>query len=583
MVGGPDRGTARRLVGERGEMEYSCGPRSPGSPMIVSAGVPRAPSAAGALRGQLLGALGSERHRGWLRLAAWLGFGLWLLWGGLRYAPGPHDNDWPMLMWLVKHASWSDPSPLAIGHYGPAQLLVAWWLYPIFGSTLAAAKVLSMLGVLTCIACAYRMTRGRYGEMAASMVALAFALSTPAFATGQSEFADAPASAAFFSGLYLWWKWEDAGRGRAARSLLAGVLLGSSGLMRTHFVVFSCVSAACAALWSVLVPGERSRRAQAAAGACFLLGALLGNLPGFILNYQVHGQLGSAVASTFVGQVLYGYDDLDLLHSYARHPLDRILREHPLDIVHLMTTRAGEHPALWLLPLVSVALATWKRRLWQVAIVRQVLLCSTLAFLYFWLFVSLSWVAWPRVLLPIVFLDGWLVVALGMQLFWGRSHRARQLCCAVFGLALAVQWWGSLRDLKAQWRDTRWWWRQSTELVQALRREGMRDAREAFVYDWNRFVVDDPQLQPFYNFGFWNLLLPEFREERPIPTPYLNDLPDLASFLENQGVRFFVLPQNERLLSRFPALVQLIQGKEELPGFRRGPPLSADVLLVHGS
>ena len=529
-------------------------------------------------------ALGSsERRRGWWRLAAWIGFGLWLLWGGLLHAPGPHDNDWPLLMWLVKHASWSDPSPLAIGHYGPAQLLVVWWLYPLFGSTLAAAKVLSTLGVLTCIACAYRMTRVHHGELAASMAALAFALSTPAFATGQSEFADAPASAAFFSGLYLWWKWETAGRGRAARCLLAGVLLGISGLMRTHFVVFSCVSAAFAGLWSALVPGERTRGANAAAGACFLLGAVLGNLPGFILNYHVHGRLGSAVASTFIGQVLYGYNELDLLNTYASHPLEQILRERPLDIVRLMTRRAGEHPALWLLPLVSIALAAWKRRVWHTAVVRQVMLCSTLAFLYFWLFVSLAWVAWPRVLLPVVFLDVWLLVAVGMLLFWRRSRWARLFCLAVFALAVALEWSGSLRELRGQWRVTRAWWRQSSELVAALRAEGMRVAREAFVFDWNRFVVDDPQLQPFYNFGFWNLLLPEFREERPIPTPYLNDLPELAIFLENNGVRFFVLPKDERLIRRFPALIRLVRGERELPGFRRGPSLSADVLLVRGS
>lgn len=544
------------------------------------------PALGGPLRrwgGAFLQALGdSEEYRGWLRWAAWVGFGLWLLWGGLIHAPGPHDNDWPMLMWLVKHASWHDPSPLAIGHYGPAQLLLVWWLYPLFGSTLATAKVLSTLGVLTCIACAYRMTRARHGEVAAVMAALTFALSTPAFEAGQSEFADAPASAAFFSGLYLWWKWEDAGRGRAARCLLAGVVLGISGLMRTHFVVFSCVAAACAGLWSVLLPGERSRGSNALAGACFLLGALLGNLPGFALNYYVHGRIGSAVASTFVGQVLYGYDELDLLNTYARYPLDRILREHPLDIVNLMTRRAGEHPALWALPLISSALVLWKRRVWHTAVVRQVLLCSTLAFLYFWLFVSLSWVAWPRVLLPVVFLDGWLLIAVGMQLFWARSHRVRLLWSAAFALGLAIEWSGSLQELKGQWRITRVWWRQSTELVQELRREGMKDARQAFVFDWNRFVVDDPQLQPFYNFGFWNLLLPEFREERPIPTRHLNDLSDLASFFENNAVRFFVLPKDERRLRRFPALIQLVEGKQELPGFRRGPPLSDDVLLVQG-
>jgi hypothetical protein len=62
----------------------------------------------------------------------------------------------------------------------------------------------------------------------------------------------------------------------------------------------------------------------------------------------------------------------------------------------------------------------------------------------------------------------------------------------------------------------------------------------------------------------------------------LNDLPELAAFLENHEVRFFVLPKNERLLRRFPALIQLVQGKQELPGFRHGPSLEADVLLVLG-
>ena len=562
--------------------------------MNASAGESRSPSnselrpASGAGLGELPGwggasLMGSERHRGWLREAAWLGFGAWLLWGGLLYAPGLCDNDWPLLMWLVKHASWSDPSPLAIGHYGPAQLLLVWWLYPLFGSTLAAAKVLSTLGVLTCIACAYGMTRARYGEVAASAAALSFALSAPALTTGQSEFADAPASAAFFAGLYLWWKWEDADRGRAVRCLLAGVLLGSSGLMRTHFVFFSCLSAALAALGTLLLPGGRARATHAVAGACFLLGAVLGNVPGFLLNYHVHGRLGSAVASTFVGQVLYGYDELDLLNTYALHPLDRILREHPLDIVKLMARRAGEHPVLWLLPLVCAALAIWKRRAWGPAVLRQILLCSALAFVYFWLFVSLAWGAWPRVLLPIVFLESWLLVAIGVQLFWGRSYRARQLCCVVLALALLFEGSRSLKKLKSQWQVTRWRWRQSTELVQALRRNGMQDASEAFVFDWNRFVVDDPQLQPFYNFGFWNLLLPEFREQRPIPTPYLNDLPGLADFFDQHEIRFFVLPQDPRMLERFPALVELMQGKQELPGFRRGPTLGADVLLVRGS
>jgi hypothetical protein len=111
----------------------------------------------------------------------------------------------------------------------------------------------------------------------------------------------------------------------------------------------------------------------------------------------------------------------------------------------------------------------------------------------------------------------------------------------------------------------------------------MRDAREAFVFDWNRFVVDDPQLQPFYNFGFWNLLLPAFREERPSPKRYMNDLPELSAFLENHGVRFLVLPKDTRQVARFPALVQLLEGTQSLPGFHREADLASDVLFQLGA
>ena len=503
-----------------------------------------------------------------------------MLWGGLVVAPGPHDNDWPLLMWLAKHASWRDLSPLAIGHYGPAQLLLAWWLYPLFGSTLVAAKVLSTLALLGCVACLYLMTRHEHGQAPALMAAAAFGLSASALQTGQSEFADAPALAALLAGLCLWWRAESGGDRRGA--LLAGVLLGSAGLLRTHFVFFSLGSALLAALAGVVLPGGRSRAARASAGLALVVGALLGNLPGFLLNLWVHGQLGSAVASTFVGQVLYGVDELDLPGSYAAHPLGQIVRERPLDILRLMAARGREQPALWLVPVVTAGLALWRRRVWPAAVLRHVLLFSALAFMYFWLFVSLAWWLWPRVVLPIVALDCWLMVAVTAQLLWGAFRFSRALCCLVFAIVLAVRWPGSLRELEARWRESQRWWSASTELVQALRQRGMQDAREAFVFDWNRFVVDDPELQPFYNFGFWNLLLPEFSAERPLPTRYMGELPELSVFLENHGVRFFVLPKDPRQVARFPALVQLLEGTQALPGFHREADLASDVLFQHG-
>jgi hypothetical protein len=522
----------------------------------------------------------AQRQSIWLATVAWLGLGAWLLWGGLVVAPGPHDNDWPLLMWLVKHASWRDPSSLAIGHYGPAQLLLAWWLYPLFGSTLVAAKVLSTLALLGCVACLYLMTRRDHGQAPALLAAAAFGLSASALQTGQSEFADAPALAALLAGLCSWWRAESGAGARGG--LPAGVLLGSAGLLRTHFVFFSLGSALLAALCGVALPGERSRRVRAQAGFALVVGALLGNLPGFLLNLWVHGQLGSAVASSFVGQVLYGVDELDLVNTYAAHPLGQILREQPLDVLRLMVARGREQPALWLIPVASAALALGRWRVWPAAVLRHVLLFSALAFIYFWMFVSLAWWLWPRVLLPLVALDCWLLVSVNAQLFWGAFRHSRALCCLVFASVLALQWPGKLRDVQARWRESQGWWRASRELVFALRQRGMRDAREAFVFDWNRFVVDDPQLQPFYNFGFWNLLIPAFRDERPSPMRYMNDLPALSAFLENHGVRFLVLPKDTRQVARFPALVQLLEGTRELPSFHREADLASDVLFQLG-
>ncbi|HKO94781.1 MAG TPA: hypothetical protein VJU61_26685 [Polyangiaceae bacterium] len=515
----------------------------------------------------------------WVRIApqlAWGALGAWLLWSGLVHVPGPHDNDWPLLMWLVKHASVSDPSSLAIGHYGPLQLLLAWWLYPVFGGTLAAAKVLSTLGVLGSVAALYLMTRRDHGEMPALMAATAFGLSAPALLTGQSEFADALACGSFLVGLCLWW------RGEERRGLVAGLCLGAAGLMRTHFVIFSIGAALLAALLGVLLPSAGgSRREQGKSGAWLLCGALLGNLPGFLLNLRVHGQLGSAVADTFLGQVLYGVDDYDFLETYAAHPLGQILRDHPEDILRLMSARARENVELWLVPLVTLGIALWKLRRWPAAIVRHVLLFSLLGLAYFGLFVSLAWWVSPRLAFPITSFNYWLIAAVSLQLGWGAFRYSRGLCSAAFALALAWELSSSQRQLQARWGESSAWWDASTELTQNLRQQGMTQARQAFVFDWNRFVVDDPELQPFYNFGFWNLLLPEFRAERPIPTPYLGDLRRLAEFLKDHGVRFFVLPQDRRLLRRFPALARLAEGRAELPGFRRGSPLARDVWFLY--
>jgi hypothetical protein len=143
--------------------------------------------------------------------------------------------------------------------------------------------------------------------------------------------------------------------------------------------------------------------------------------------------------------VLYGVDEFDLLGTYAAHPLGQILHEQPLDIVRLMVSRGREQLASWLVPVATAALALGKWRAWPAAVVRHVLLFSALAFLYFWMFVSLAWWLWPRVLLPLVALDCWLIVAVSAQLFWGTFRYSRALCCLAFAGVLALQLPGNVR------------------------------------------------------------------------------------------------------------------------------------------
>jgi hypothetical protein len=508
-------------------------------------------------------------------LLALAAIGCWLLWAGLIHAPGPHDNDFTSLMWLVKHATWRDPSPLAIGHYGALQLLLSWWLRHVFGSALVAAKVLSTLGTLLSAWALYAMTRGDHGEIPALLVLLAFALSASALQTGQSEFADALSGGLLLAGLWQWWRTEE------RSGLLAGVLMGSAGLTRLHFVFFSFFCASLAALLGMAFPSaDRTRRAAAGSGLALFAGALLGNLPGFLLNLRVHGTLGSPVASSLIGQVLYGMDELDLLSTYNLHPLGQILRDDPGAIWRLMSQRIRENPELWGVPLLALLAAALRGRRWSRAALRHVLLMSGLSLVYFLSFVTLCWWLSPRLLFPLVALNRWLMVVVPAQLLWGAFRFSRPLFVAVFVALLAQQWRTVAGGVRNIWRTTREYWSVSGQLVHVLRAHGMKDAREAFVYDWNRFVVDDPDFQPFYDFGFWNLLVPAYREERPIPMPYMEDLPALGRFFQEHGVKFFVVPRDENSVARFKSMVRLVKGEATLPGFHRESVLARDLLFV---
>lgn len=491
-----------------------------------------------------------------------------LLASGLLLVPGPHDNDWPLLMWLAKRATLADPSALAIGHYPPGQLVLVRAIWPPFGSVLVAAKALNAICTGASAWLVWLAARRAGGASAGVAAVLAFATSGPAILTGQSEFGDPLALALFLAGLVL----ALAGDG-APRALAAGWLLGTAGAMRLHFQPFAVVTAALLVLDRTTRPDAGAFAARAASAAAMALGVLLGAAPIAALWYAQHGQLTSPVAPYFLGQVVYGTDDYDFLATWNLHSTSQVLAQAPGAVIRLLLARASQNAETWLLPCALLAIATGRRAAMGAAFRPVALLCLA-SIAYFAFFVAPAFRPTPRLFLPLVALLSVATAATAGRLLFPRTAR---LAWVLAALLLAVRGAHELPAVRERLNETERRWRLSGEITAILREHGLRDPREAFVFDWNRFLVDDPEIQPFYNFGFWNLLYPPFREERPIPTPHLGSLVEFSAFLERQDVRFVVV---SRRLRRFPVLLPLLQPGTTIPGFRRLADLEEDVLFA---
>jgi hypothetical protein len=495
-----------------------------------------------------------------------------LLWSGLWRFPGPLDNDWPLLMWLATRARLSDLSPLAVGHYPPLQLLYARAAWPLFGSTLAAAKVLSVASAVACAWLVARLAERLSGSWALGTLALlAFATCGELVLTGQAEFADAPALACWLAGLSVL---LQARRARAA--LLAGVLLGVAGSLRLHFEAFGFATALGFSLlqWS-LPEGERLPR-RAPALLALVAGLLLGLAPSWGVNLAVHGRPGSAVAHTFVGQGLLGYDHFDLLGTYALHPLSEVLAQHKLRLLQRLGERLSSLPGQWMIATLAGAACLLWRPSAQPRVSRQrALLLGLLAMIYAAFVVAPSWVPADRVLLPLAALIV-LATAAALGLWWQSRRLARAALVALLAL-LALRLPGDRLHVLRVLRSCDVHWQRSRELTAVLRRFGLREAREAFVTDWDRFLVDDPLLLPFYDWGFWNLLVPAFAAERPSPIREVRDPARFAAFLARQDVRFVVLSRESYGLD---ALAAVARGQGELSGFARLADLPGDAVFV---
>jgi hypothetical protein len=524
----------------------------------------------------------SEKNRAFFIVAALALAWTLLLACGLWYAPGLHDNDWPLLMWLAKQASWSDSSPLAIGHYGFAQQLLARLLGPVFGSTVVATKVISTTAAVAACWLAGIIARDLTGSFRAQVVATGFVLlSTEVILTAQSEFADPAPTLLYLSSVLLLWRCVLANvrRRQIGYAIGAGVCLGVAAWFRIHFQVFGVMTLL---LFSGMLfarrflPGHRADYASAWVAISAFTGFGIGALPMLTLYWVHHRAVFSPVAQYFVGQALLGFDSYYYLETYANYPFAEVLRDHPGELIAFMFSRVPQIPLRWVAVLLIAGFALlmhWRKR--DITWLFELLLLACAAG-YIFVFVLPAWeVAW-RVLYPLAFIAT-IAGAVGLERLIGERHPGRVAELAAAAVVVVMVALPMYRNSREQLDRVRQNWSVSVELCEFLRQHGMRDAREAFVFAWNRYVVDDPELIPYYNFGFWNLLLPAFQKERPSPIRHMTSTSGFADFMRAQNVRFVVIPKD---MMRFPFLGPVVSGQEPLPGYRRAAELTLDVVYV---
>lgn len=492
-------------------------------------------------------------------MIAWWIAGLWL-------HPGLQDNDWPLLMWLAHNASPSDLAPLAIGHYGPTHLVLIALVGPLFGSTLIAAKVINTIALVGAGLLVHRLAARLSGDGWVGVLAMIlFLASREAILLGQSEYADPIALCLYLGGLD-----RLIGASRAQQRVLGGVLLGLAAATRLHFQGFGVMTLGVLALWAWSASGERRGRLALEVLGCGAIGFAIGLAPATAVYALVHGTLGSPVAGTFLPQVILGVDDLDLPGTFARHTTGEVLAQHPGKVIALIAQRLLDLPLRWVPPLVAIAagaaLAATRQR--QAALALALLMIG-----YYGAVLGPSFTFTPRVMLTLVALTSLaLAAAVGPVLVvrWPRATIAALLLFALVRLGAEAR--SAQEDLALA--DARW--EGSRTLTQVLREGGLTAPEEAFVIAWDRVLVDDPRLIGYYNFGFWNLLVPRFAAERPSPFPHLQDPEAFAAFVRAHGVRFVVVPKD---LDRAPWMRAVSHGQATLPGYQRFRELPEEVVL----
>jgi hypothetical protein len=511
----------------------------------------------------------SERWYAIGAIAVLVLFGSLVCLGAFVWAPGLHDNDWPLLMWLARHAFQGDLSALAIGHYGPAQLVLVAILMPLFGSTLVAAKVMNCVASLGILLLAGETARGVRGSARIRFFTILGLAVVPALScTAQSEFGDPLATFFFMGSLWSLSRVADGSKQAVFFAAVAGCCMGCAGLFRVQFQMYGILATLAASLMIFKIFNASRLRIIGA----LWLGMLGAALPGMLLTLHVHRTVFSPVAPYFIGEAVVGYDPLDFAATYNMHSASDVIVHHLPALVSKIMYQLNMTKRLWLSLIVLGSFLYFRaRKKWDQSMLMD-LLILVLAAAYLLLLLP-GWTIKFRHLLP--FMACILIPACRTFDWLLAQKKRRRAWMFVFVFLVTAGAGYSVVDWQKDLADSISMNRANSELNAVLVQHGFANPGAVFVFNWNRWTKKDPWLTPFYNFGGWNLLCPAFNNERPNPIAQAHDIRKFAGFMEMRKVECIVWQKG---LARFPELRDAFERTRTVPGYRFLAELPGDII-----
>jgi hypothetical protein len=244
-----------------------------------------------------------------------------------------------------------------------------------------------------------------------------------------------------------------------------------------------------------------------------------------------------------MGQVLFGANEFDMARSYAAAPFDGLFSKHGLMLVSVMADRIMQAPLLPALAVLLVACTLLRRDSGQATRAFAVLL----ALGYYVGFVAPSWGITPRLLFGFIFFAAFAVGLVGPLLETWRGYRVATAGAIALIVICTLQFRSERHAFRGMRNAARATWDRNELITRALRARGIDAPTQVFAADWYLYPTDDPEMISFYNWGFWNLLVPAFNEERPNPFTAADSPASFETFLKQRGVRALVLYDEPRV------------------------------------